>query len=121
MDPRVRQFRQQARELNHGRVPQGRRYSRELHRLALAIVADRRRQGGQLQDVARALGLAPQVLSRWQKEADLPRPGWRPVTESDASGTSTAPTPGLVLVTRQGHRLEGLGVTEAIQILRDLA
>jgi len=121
MDPRIRQFRQQARELNRGRSPQGRRYSQELHRLALAIMADHRRRGGQLQDVARALGLPPQVLSRWQKDADRPRPRWRAVTESDASEAAAAPTPGLVLITRQGHRLEGLGVTEAIQILRALA
>jgi len=121
MDPRIRQFRQQARELNHGRSPQGRRYSEELHRLALAIVTDHRRQGGPLQDVARALGLAPQVLTRWQRDADLPRPAWRPVTESDASEAMAAPTTGLVLVTRQGHRLEGLGVAEAIQVLQALA
>jgi hypothetical protein len=121
MDPRIRQFRRQARELNHGRPPSGRRYSQALHRLALAIVADHRRQGGQLQAVARLLGLAPQVLTRWQKDADLPRPAWRPVIESGASEAAAAPTPGLFLVTRQGYRLEGLGVAEAIRILRDLA
>lgn len=116
MDPRIRRFRERVRELNRGRQPRGRRYGAELRREALAIVADHRGRGESLESVARALGLAATVLSRWQKSTGQPR--LRRVIALEAPAAPE--TDKIILVTRAGHRLEGLGVAEAIQVLRAL-
>ncbi|MBM3317120.1 MAG: hypothetical protein FJY75_04625 [Candidatus Eisenbacteria bacterium] len=70
--------------------------------------------------MARARGLTSTVLCRWQRGAGGQRPGLRPVIAPEAREPE-APVPALVLVTRGGGRLEGLGVAEAIQVLRALS
>lgn len=70
---------------------------------------------------ARRLGVGAVTLGRWLE--DPPSTEWRPVEvveEADAepqAPAADAVSPGLVLVTARGHRLQGLSLDEAALLL----
>lgn len=93
-------------------------------RAALVREALRQRRAGRSWDaVAGALGVSSSGLQRWCAGAVatrgrvtlLRRVRVRPMR------ASAAPPGGLVLVTAAGHRVEGLGVADAVALVRGLA
>jgi hypothetical protein len=89
----------------------------------MIYAAARRKLGATWQSIAQQLGLSASGLQRWSARAtgetrlrrvrierrQIPAP-------SAAQGTAGS----LVLVSPQGFRLEGLGVSEALALLHDL-
>jgi len=87
-------------------------------RVVVQGYAEQARSGGQSwSQVAETVGLSTSVLQRWNR-AGRSRAKLRPVVIADA--LPSAERAGLVLVTATGERLEGLGVEDALRILRGL-
>lgn len=122
MDERMERFRRRVERHFGGRVGRGARYPEELRAEAVALARMAVGQGESLGAVAAELGVGAVTLSRWME--DPPATEWRPVEvveepESVSESSSTA-SPGLVLITSRGHRLEGLSLDEAALLLEAL-
>jgi transposase-like protein len=122
-DP-IRQLRSDARNHTHGKVPTAVRYPAAFQAAALALARPRLDRGISIARVARELGLPSQALGRWVRRppaAPVPRPSGivRPVAV--VSPAASAPPAGLVLLTPQGLRVEGLDRDGLIAVLRALA
>jgi transposase-like protein len=119
MDDPTRQLRVQARQLTHGKVPRAVRYPVAFRAAALALARPRLGRGVAMVRVARDLGLSTQCLGRWLRaptsQAPLRRVAVLPAPEAPR------PPAGLVLLTPQGHRVEGLDRDDVIAVLRALA
>src|SRR6266511_4093585 len=108
MNDPLRQLRTDARQLAHGKVPTAVRYPAAFRAAALALARPRLERGVSIARVARDLGLPTQSLGRWLRRP--PRP----------AAATPRPT-GLVLLTPQGHRVEGFDRDGLIAVLRALA
>jgi hypothetical protein len=119
MDDRIRQLRVQARQLTHGKVPRAVRYPVAFRAAALAVARPRVGRGVAIARVARDLGVSTQCLGRWLRT----RPGPAPLRRVAVAPEPEAPRPpfGLVLLTPQGHRVEGLDRDGLVAVLRALA
>ncbi len=110
MDEKAKQFRAQSKRSNQGRSRHGWRYGRELRQLAVLYLEGCQRKGGSRSTVARNLGVSEVTLERWQKElggkADVRR-----VEVVEESGH------GLVVVTPEGYRIEGLSEESLARLL----
>lgn len=92
--------------------------------LAYAVVA--RRDGRPWHEIAATVGVSVAVLHNWQRSSlPSPAPGRRgtsrllvPVVVRDEKHHQARV---LTLVTPGGHRVEGLGVAELVDVLRRLA
>lgn len=95
----------------------GRRYPRRLRRLALKLLAKWEATGRSRALLASRLGLAEQTLARWREQEDeAPDSGpFREVVVTPIRPRS------LVLTTATGHRVEGLDVASAADLLRLLS
>jgi hypothetical protein len=107
-----------------GRVGRGARYPEELRAEAVSLARAAVEGGESLGSVAAELGVAAGTLSRWLEAP--PARSWRAV-EVVAEPEPAAVSPvepsspaGLVLITSQGHRLEGLSLDEAAVLLEAL-
>jgi transposase-like protein len=125
MNEPIRQLRTAARQLTHGRVPTAIRYPTAFQAAAVALARPRLGRGRSIARVARELGLPSQALRRWLRRppaapVSTPRGLVRPVAVVPAAALSGAPA-GLVLVTPQGHRVDGLDRDGLIAVLRALA
>ena len=121
MNDPLRQLRTHARQLAHGKVPTAVRYPAAFRAAALARARPRLERGVSIARVARDLGLPTQSLGRWLRRP--PRPAaasLRPVAVVPAPASTPRPT-GLVLLTPQGHRVEGFDRDGLIAVLRALA
>jgi hypothetical protein len=120
MDALIRRLRTDARQLARGKVPTAVRYPAAFRAAALALARPRLGRGVSIARVARDLGLPTQSLGRSLR---LPKPPatLRPVAVSAAPATARYPAARLVLVTPQGHRVEGLDRDGLIAVLRALA
>ena len=124
MDDRIRRLRSDAHHLARGKVPRAVRYPAAFRAAAVALAGPRLERGGSIARVARDLGLPIQSLGRWLRlpPAAPAAPGapLRPVAVTPEP--TAAPTrAGLVLLTPQGHRVEGLDPDGLIAVLRALA
>ena len=109
MDERIRRLRTEAHHLARGRVPRAVRYPAAF--LAAAVAR-----------VARELGLPTQSLGRWlRRPPAAPGAPLRPVAVTPEREAAPPPPAGLVLLTAQGHRVEGLDRAGLIAVLRALA
>ncbi len=95
-------------------------------RAAVLDYADKARSAGRTwSDIGEAVGLSATVVQRWSRgsQAAIGRTSERksrftPVLITQAP--ATAATSPMILTTASGERLEGLGVEDAIQLLRGL-
>ena len=126
MNDPIRQLRREARHLAQHKVPTAVRYPAAFRAAALALARPRLSRGRSIACVARDLGLPSQALGRWLRRppaAPEPRPRGvlRPVAVVPAAATVSASPTAPVLLTRQGHRVEGLDRDGLIAVLRALA
>jgi hypothetical protein len=121
MDDRIRQLRAEAHQLARGRVPRAVRYPAAFRAAALALARPRLGRGVAMARVARDLGLATQCLGRWLHRPPTARAPLRPVTVIPAPEAGSRASASLVLLTPQGHRVEGLDRDGLIAVLRALA
>ncbi len=89
----------------------------EVRVVVLGYAGQARLAGQSWRQVSETVGLSTSVLQRWNG-AGPSRGKLKPVVIADA--LPSAEKVGLVLATATGERLEGLGVEEAIQVLRGL-
>jgi transposase-like protein len=120
MDNRVRRLRTEAQQLARSKVPRAIRYPAAFRAAAVALAGPRLERGGSIARVARDLGLPVQSLGRWVRPS-MPAPPLRPVAVTPEREAAPRPAAGLVLLTAQGHRVEGLDRDELIAVLCALA
>jgi len=92
------------------------RYPSELKASILEYARFQRRQEISQAEIAAELGLALTTLKNWLY-VDHPKAKLKPVIVSSASH----PISSVVLITRHGHRVEGLDVAGMAQLLRGLS
>lgn len=89
----------------------------EVRIVVLGYAGEARAEGRSWRQVSETVGLSTSLLQRWNRVGKR-RGRLKPVVIADPR--PSAETVGLVLATARGERLEGLGVEEAIRILRGL-
>jgi transposase-like protein len=119
MDDRLRRLRAEAHQLARGKVPRAVRYPVAFRAAAVALAGPRLERGGSIARVARDLGLPIQSLGRWVRRPTAAP--LRPVAVAPDREVAPPPPGGLVLLTSQGHRVEGLDRDGLIVVLRALA
>ena len=92
-----------------------RRYPPSLRREIVAFAQERRAEGWSRVRTARSLGLSGGTLTTWMKPESG---GFRPVRMQARSSEQKR---GISLVTREGHRVEGLEIAEIVTVLKALA
>ena len=133
MEERIRRFRALTTQLMSERASRGGAYPEELREEALSCAQVAREQGRSLRELAVALGVSPSALYSWMAIAKQAERGHdlarevvsRPIAvrrveivpEQRARGEGSS---GLVLVTPQGYRVEGLGVGDVARLLEVL-
>jgi transposase-like protein len=120
MDDRLRRLRTEAHQLARGRVPGAIRYPAAFRAAAVALAGPRLERGGSIARVARDLGLPIQSLGRWVR-LSMPVAPLRPVAVTPERKAAPPPQAGFVLLTAQGHRVEGLDRDGLIAVLCALA
>jgi transposase-like protein len=120
MDDRLRRLRAEAHQLARGKVPRAVRYPAAFRAAAVGLAGPRLERGGSIARVARDLGLPIQSLGRWVRRP-TPAAPLRPVAVAPEREVAPPPPAGLVLLTSQGHRVEGLDRDGLIAVLRALA
>ncbi len=93
------------------------RIPEDVRVVVLGYAGQARSAGQSWRAISETVGLSTSALQRWNS-AGLPRGKLKPVVIADA--VPPAERAGLVLATASGERLEGLGVEEAIRVLRGL-
>jgi hypothetical protein len=118
MDDRLRQVRTRLRAAARGKAPTGIRYPATLRREVVGLIQEAQAAGQGVGRLAKTLGLPRQTLLRWGQPA--PGPLLRSVRVGSAPAmASPMPMPaGLVLITPQGWRVEGLDVDTLLRVLR---
>ncbi len=93
----------------------------EVRGVVLAHAREARSAGKSWTQIAEAVGLSPSVLQRWNRaDQKKGRKEARLMPVVIAAGAATPVRSSLVLATAHGDRLEGLGVDDAIRLLRGL-
>ena len=104
-----------------GRTRRNERIPAALRARATKVIGEQRKAGATWQSIAEAIGLSVNTVKRWGQREPRRRPRDRvlvPVrVREQPAGERGA---GLTLVTAGGMRLEGLGVAEAAELLREL-
>jgi hypothetical protein len=86
--------------------------------VVMAYVQETRSSGRRWGEIAQAVGLSTSVLQRWARATPARRSRLKRVSIREFPAPHAAPA--LVLVTAQGDRVEGLGVEQAVALLRGL-
>jgi hypothetical protein len=116
MDDAIRRLRSHARHLTRGTALQGIRYPAPFRAAAVQLARAQVARGAPVARVARTLGLPGRSLARWLERP--PAPVLRPVAM--APEPVLAPRAGLVVITPQGLRVEGLDGETLVALLRAL-
>lgn len=118
MDRELEQLRRAVSRIERGR---GRRYPELLRKRVTRWAGARRQRGARWPELARQLGISAESLRRWVALEVPGAPALVPVeiVGAEADDGSGADRP-LRLVTRGGHRIEGLSIADAIEIVRVL-
>ena len=117
MQDTIRRLRLQARLVSRGKAPTAVRYPAEFRTKAVAVARRLRSQGVSMVQVARDLGVRPRTLEIWLRRGQ--RSQIRPVVVTAPAAEVPAIRP--VLVTSQGHRVEGLDLDTLLQVLRSIS
>jgi hypothetical protein len=117
MDRELEDLRRELSRIDRGR---GRRYPGALRERVARWAGSRRQRGARWRQVSSELGISAESLRRWASIA-VPRASALVPVEVVADA-GEGPTAGRLLrmITRAGHRLEGLSIADAIEILRVL-
>ena len=89
----------------------------EVRFVVLKYAGEARSAGQSWKQVSETVGLSTSLLLRWNR-AGQSKTALKPVVIADA--LSSAKRVELVLVTANGERLEGLGIEDAVRLLRGL-
>ena len=92
-----------------------RHYSAELKAKVLAYAERRYREGASVSQVAKEVGVNVQTLSFWQERKANAQAPLRPVRIIDETSEAR-----IVLLSRNGIRVEGLSVEQLIDVLRQV-
>jgi hypothetical protein len=115
MDDRIRRLRFRLEALSRGKRPRGVRYPAELRAEVVELVPE----AGGVGDLAKALGLPPGTITRWQRRVPGRRRLRRITIAPGPAARVSPPSPsGPVLVTPQGWRVEGLDVATLLRMLQ---
>lgn len=123
MDKRSARFHRRVEEHFGGRPGRGARYSASLRCEALEIVEERLASGERLSSIAGELGVGVGTLQRWLEIAPSTAPGLRSVELVEIEqpcGLPLGAGAGLSLITAEGHRVEGLALSEVALLLSEL-
>ena len=115
MDASIRRLRSTVRQLARGKHPNAVRYPGAVRDAVVTLARARLGHGQPLAQIAQAVGISMPTLGAWLAR---PRPGLRPVVVM--SGAEPARRAGVVLVTPQGFRVEGLDGDALVAVLRAL-
>lgn len=116
---RARLFRETAARANGGRDRSGWRYSAALRRLAIEYCHFCRRAHQPFSEIAEALGISTVTLGRWLEKEREDAPGrFREVVVEPAVPKSAEAQ--LAVVTPAGLRVEGLDLSQVIELSRAL-
>ena len=117
MDDRIEQLRSRLRPLTRGKAPTSIRYPPAVRAEILGLAQQAQAAGISRGRLAAGLGLPRWTITRWQRRA--PRRALRRIAirPEPASSGPPAPSPGLVLVTPQGWRIEGLDLDTLLRVL----
>ena len=118
MNEAIRRLRSEARQVTRGKVPTAIRYPTPFRAAVAAVTRTQVEQGASMHRVAGALGLPARSLTRWLQQSAPPV--LRPVTVRPDPVAAAPPAAGLVLLTPQGVRVEGLDRDTLIAVLRML-
>ena len=113
MEQKAEQFRAQSKKSNQGRSRHGWRYGGGLRQLAVSYLEGCLDKGGSRGAAARSLGVSELTLKRWQKELKG-RANLRRVELVEE------PAKGVVFVTPEGYRVEGLSEESLVRLLGQL-
>jgi hypothetical protein len=89
----------------------------EVRELLVGYALEQRKRGRSWAAIGEALGVSSSGLIRWSQRSVTRREGAVPVelrVEEPSDGT------GVTLVSPAGYRVEGLGVSDALVVLREL-
>jgi hypothetical protein len=116
MDRELEQLRRALSRIERGR---GRRYPEPLRERVTRWAGARRARGARWHELARGLGISAESLRRW---VGLEPPGAAALVPVEIVATEAGDGAGrpLRLITRAGHRIEGLSIADAIEIVRVL-
>lgn len=115
-----REFEQLHRELSRIERGRGRRYPEALRDRVARWAGARRQHGVQWRQLSSELGICAESLRRWVS-LEAPRaPALVPVEVVADDGNGAAADRPLRLVTRAGHRFEGLSIADVIELVRVL-
>jgi transposase-like protein len=119
MDHRIRQLRGRIRALHRGHARTGTRYPEDLRAEIVTLARAGQAAGRSLSSVGRAVGLSGPTLTGWLRR---PAPGRlrRVAVAPSPNQAVVAPALGLVLITPQGFRVEGLDLGTLVTMLRQL-
>ncbi len=117
MDREFESLRRAVARVERGR---GRRYPEALRERVARWAAARRQGGAKWRQLASEIGISAESLRRWASPEVLRAPALVPVEVVAGSGHGSATDQSLRLVTRSGHRIEGLSIADMIEIVRVL-
>lgn len=114
---RAEQFRRGAASENRERARTGWRYSPALRALAVEHCRAARDEGRAWAEIASELGVSTLTLSRWLELA--PTASFRPVTLVEHEPTPRPSPPAMLsAITPGGLRIEGLGWSQILELVR---
>ena len=115
-----REFERLRRALARIERGRGRRYPAALRERIARWAGVQRQRGARWRQLASELGISAESLRRWGA-LEAPRTSMLvPVEVVPEAGVEVAADRPLRLVTRAGHRIEGLSITDAITLVRVL-
>jgi hypothetical protein len=117
MEERFRRFRELISRLLGERAGRGAWYPPEIREEAIGCAQAAVAQGGNLREVSEALGVSHATLCRWMRKREN---ALRKVEIVQSEPARREGSRGLVLVTPQGYRVEGLCVADVASLLEAL-
>ncbi|MGH2907626.1 MAG: hypothetical protein ACRDKI_12785 [Solirubrobacterales bacterium] len=117
MDRELENLRRELSRIERGR---GRRYADPLRDRMARWARDRRERGASWHEMAGELGIAAESLRRWASSDGQQQTALVPIEVVADSDRMVGTERRLHLVTRAGHRIEGLSLTDVIELVRVL-
>lgn len=117
MDRELEHLRRALSRIDRGR---GRRYPERLRERVTRWAGRRRQDGARWHQLSSEIGISAESLRRWVLQEVAGAPTMVPVEVIAEAQERSTPDRPLRLVTRAGHRIEGLSLADAIELVRVL-